>query len=151
MKQHVAKVAVTCYYQLRRLRQIRRRVGREVTICLVLATVMSRIDYCNSALAGLPQSTLAPLQRVDYRTPPHAWSSSWVLENMLHPAYSSALAARTLANPVQTVLPNALSLSWKLPSVLEEHGTVRQCQPTSATSTSQIDVIQLLHAATVTV
>jgi len=25
---------------------------------------MSLIDYCNSALAGLPQSTLAPLQRV---------------------------------------------------------------------------------------
>ena len=64
MKQHVAKVAATCYYQLRRLRQIRRRVGREVTIRLILATVMSRIDYCNSALAGLPQSTLSPLQRV---------------------------------------------------------------------------------------
>ena len=31
---------------------------------LILATVMSRIDYCNSALAGLPQSTLPPLQRV---------------------------------------------------------------------------------------
>ena len=63
MKQHVAKVAATCYYHLQGLRQIRRRVGREVTIRLILATVMSRIDYCNSALAGLPQSTLAPLQR----------------------------------------------------------------------------------------
>jgi len=45
------------------------------------------------------------------------------------------------------VLPNALSLSWKQPSVPEEHGTVRQYQPTSATSTSQVDVIQLVHAA----
>ena len=42
----------------------RRRVGRKITIRLILATVMSRIDCCNSALAGLPQSTLAPLQRV---------------------------------------------------------------------------------------
>ena len=33
-------------------------------------------------------------------------------------------------------------------SVLEEHGTVRQCQLTSAKSTSQIDVIQRLRAAT---
>jgi len=40
MKQHVAKVAATCYYQSRRLRQIRRRVGSEVTIRLILATVM---------------------------------------------------------------------------------------------------------------
>jgi len=53
---------------------------------------------------------------------------------------------------IRTGIPlDPLSLSWKLPSVLEEHGTVRQCQPTSATSTSQIDVIQLLHAATATV
>jgi len=34
------------------------------TIRLVLAVVMSRVDYCNSLLAGLPQSTLVPLQRV---------------------------------------------------------------------------------------
>ena len=42
MKQHVTKViAATCYYHLRRLRQIRRRVGSEVTTQLVLALVMS--------------------------------------------------------------------------------------------------------------
>ena len=35
---------------------IRRRVGTEVTIQLV--------DYCNSVLAALPQSTIEPLQRV---------------------------------------------------------------------------------------
>jgi len=64
MMQHVTKVAATCYYQLGHLRKIRQRVGREVVLRLILATVMSRIDYCNSALAGLPQSMLAPLQRV---------------------------------------------------------------------------------------
>jgi len=64
MKQHVIKVAAICYYHLRRLRQTRRRVGIEVTMRLVLALIMSRIDYCNSALAGLPQTTIASLQRV---------------------------------------------------------------------------------------
>ena len=48
MKQHVIKVAAICYYHLRRLRQTRRRVGIEVTMRLVLALIMSRIDYCNS-------------------------------------------------------------------------------------------------------
>jgi len=36
MKQHEVKVAATCPYHLHRLRQIRRRVDREVTIRLVL-------------------------------------------------------------------------------------------------------------------
>jgi len=43
---------------------IRRRIGIEVTIRLVLPVVTSRLDYCNSVLAGVPLTTLAPLQRV---------------------------------------------------------------------------------------
>jgi len=38
--------------------------GREVTTRLVLALVISRLDYCNSVLAGLPASTVNILQRV---------------------------------------------------------------------------------------
>jgi len=64
MKKHVAKIAAACFYHIRRLRQVRRRIGQEVTQQLVLALIMSRLDYCNSMLAGLPTSTLQPLQRV---------------------------------------------------------------------------------------
>ena len=64
MKHHLAKVAAICYYHVRRLRQIRRRVGKEITTRLVLAMVISRLDYCNAELAGLPQATVAPQQRV---------------------------------------------------------------------------------------
>ena len=46
------------------MRQIRRLLGRDVTSNLVAALVFSRLDYGNALLAGLPHTTLAPLQRV---------------------------------------------------------------------------------------
>ena len=54
---------------IRRFRQIRRRVVKKYSKSassprLVLAMVVSSLDYCNAALAGLPQATVAPLQRV---------------------------------------------------------------------------------------
>ena len=64
MKQHVTRIASNCFYQLRRLRQIRSIVGKEVTSQLISAFMLTRLDYCNSLLAGLPRSTIAPLQRV---------------------------------------------------------------------------------------
>ena len=64
MKQHISRVVSSCFFQLRRLRQIRRSAGEEVTKRLVTALVLSRLDYCNAALAGLPDSTIRPLQRV---------------------------------------------------------------------------------------
>ena len=64
MKQHVTKVTAAYFYHLRRLCQIRRRVGEEVTTQLVIALVISRLDYCNSLLAGLPLCTIEPLQCV---------------------------------------------------------------------------------------
>ena len=64
LKQHVNKIASSCYYQIRRLRQISRFVSREVMMQLVSAFILSRLDYCNCILAGLPKSTLSTLQRV---------------------------------------------------------------------------------------
>jgi hypothetical protein len=64
MKQHIARVARNCFYHLRRIRSISRQLGRDVAQQLVSCFVLSRLDYCNALLAGLPASTLAPLQRV---------------------------------------------------------------------------------------
>jgi len=41
MKEHVAKIAAARFYHIRRLRQVRRRIGREVTQQLVLALIKS--------------------------------------------------------------------------------------------------------------
>ena len=43
---------------------VRRILGRGVTLGLVSAFVTTRLDYCNSVLAGLPQASIDPLQRV---------------------------------------------------------------------------------------
>jgi len=77
MREHVSRVAQVCLFHLRRLRPIRARLGRDVTqsevtnvdnvnvtLTLVTSLVLSRLDYCNSVLAELPASILAPLQRV---------------------------------------------------------------------------------------
>jgi len=53
-----------CFFQLRRRRQIRCLLGRDITVSLLSTFILSRLDYCNELLAGLPQSTMAPLQRV---------------------------------------------------------------------------------------
>jgi len=64
MKSHISRNTHACFYHLRCLRAARRQLGREVTARLVLAFVLSRLDYCSALLAELPASTLAPLQRV---------------------------------------------------------------------------------------
>ena len=64
MREHVSRTARVCFFHLRRLRSIRRLLGRDVTIQLVCALVLSRLDYCYADLAGLPSLTLALLQRV---------------------------------------------------------------------------------------
>jgi len=63
MKPHINKLVSTCFYHLRRLKQLKRHVNRDV-MKLVSALILSRIDYCNYVLVGLPWSTIAPLQRV---------------------------------------------------------------------------------------
>ena len=65
MKQHICKVSSTCFYhRIRRLKQVRRILGPQVTASLVSSFVTNRLDYCNALLTGLPKSTISPLQRV---------------------------------------------------------------------------------------
>jgi hypothetical protein len=64
MIRQVNCVAAACFFQLRRLRQLRNVISHQALQRVVSALVLSRLDYCNAVLAGLPASTLAPLQRV---------------------------------------------------------------------------------------
>ena len=54
----------TSFYQLRQLRTVRRSLSFEACTALVHAFVTSRLDYCNSLLAGISDSLLLQLQSV---------------------------------------------------------------------------------------
>ena len=61
------------FFHIRRLRQIRHYVSREVLKQLATSLhslVLSRLYYCNSVLVGLPASTLMPLQRAQNAAAP---------------------------------------------------------------------------------
>ena len=61
---HVNKTVSSCFYQLRRLKSSVKALPFETAKTLVNSFVISRIDYCNSILAGAPQYLLNRLQRV---------------------------------------------------------------------------------------
>lgn len=64
MQTHVNAIAKVCFYHLRNIARIRRRLSDEECKIIVHAYVISRLDYCNVLLYGLPDTTLQILQRV---------------------------------------------------------------------------------------
>jgi hypothetical protein len=64
MSHHVNFMARACFFHLRRIRQIKRCLNEHCLHVLVHSLVLSKINYCNSVLYGLPKSTLSPLTSV---------------------------------------------------------------------------------------
>ena len=64
MRTHVQRTVSGCFAALRQLRQIRNSVPTATFQSLVVALVLSRLDYGNSVLIGLPIHLLRRLQSV---------------------------------------------------------------------------------------
>ena len=54
----------TCFYWLRQIRRIRRSIDTDAAATLVHAFIASRVDYCNTVLAGSPRTITDRIQRV---------------------------------------------------------------------------------------
>ncbi|XP_049332209.1 uncharacterized protein LOC125799462, partial [Astyanax mexicanus] len=61
---HIANLTRSCRFLLYNIRRIRPFLSQEATQVLVQSLVISRLDYCNSLLAGLPLRATKPLQLI---------------------------------------------------------------------------------------
>ncbi len=63
---HIAKTARSCRFALFNIKKIKIRpfLSEHASKLIVQALVMSRLDYCNALLAGLPANSIKPLQLI---------------------------------------------------------------------------------------
>jgi hypothetical protein len=64
MQKFLTQTCQSCYYHIRRIGYIRKYLSTEATSKLVVSLILSRLDYCNALLSGLPASSLLCLQRI---------------------------------------------------------------------------------------
>ena len=64
MKQHVIKTWKAAYIKIRCVSSIHQYLTKDASKTLVSSPILSRLDYCNSLLAGYPQTVIKPLQQV---------------------------------------------------------------------------------------
>ncbi len=61
---HIAKTARSCRFALFNIKKIRPFLSEHASQLFVQALVLSRLDYCNALLAGLPANSIKPLQLI---------------------------------------------------------------------------------------
>jgi len=64
MNTHISMVVSTCFGILRRLRSVARSLPRDAKRQLIQTFVLSRVDYCNVAFAGIPKRQTDRLQAI---------------------------------------------------------------------------------------
>ncbi len=101
-KDYIAKTAQSLRFALHNIRNIRPFLTEHATQLLVQALVVSRLDYSNALLAGLPANTIKPLQMIQ-----NAASRLVFSEPKKSPCYTSlyllVLATRCSSHQVQDI------------------------------------------------
>src|SRR5688572_1634079 len=64
LKPQIAAISRACLFHLRRIRQLRSTLDSASLKTLINCLILTRLDYCNSVLYGLPECTLLPLTRI---------------------------------------------------------------------------------------
>ncbi|KAL8558946.1 hypothetical protein ACOMHN_028258 [Nucella lapillus] len=88
MKNQVNLLCKTLYFQSRRIGKIRKYLTLDAAKKLAVSFILSRLDFCNSLLCGIPDEKLNKLQRIQNR------AARMVLRRSRHE--SATLLLRTL-------------------------------------------------------
>ena len=64
MKKFIAAKVRTAYFNIQKIKKIRKYLTEDETKMLICSNVLSHLDYGNSILVNLPNSTLKPLQSI---------------------------------------------------------------------------------------
>ena len=64
LRQHVSYTSRACRFHLINISRIRKYIPQDINIVLIMSLVMSRLDYSNGLLYGLPKCTVSGLQTV---------------------------------------------------------------------------------------
>jgi hypothetical protein len=64
MTAHISSVVRACSMQLRAFGQLRPHLNKETANAVAVSLVLSRLDYCNSCLWGIPKKQIERLQKV---------------------------------------------------------------------------------------
>ena len=64
LRHHVSYTSKTCRFHLRNISRIRKYIPHDINVVLIKSLVMSRLDYSNGLLYGLPKCTVSDLQAV---------------------------------------------------------------------------------------
>ena len=103
-QQHVSRTCQICYSDLRRINSICHYLSQDALKTLISAFVLSRIDYCNSLLAGCPKQLIHKLQKVQNNAARLICRTPYVWSYISRPLHSS-LASCWTKNWIQTASP----------------------------------------------
>ena len=64
MEQRVSAVVRSCFFHIRSLSKVRPYITYKAASSIAVCLILSKLDYCNSLLSGLPQKQIKRLQAV---------------------------------------------------------------------------------------
>ena len=130
MKTHVSNLVRSANFELCRITSIRHHLSTDASKAFVSASVLSRLDYCNSLLFGCPQYLLNKLQKVQNnaarlvlkvsitdRNSPHRASLHWLPIDSRIQYKLSSLCYNCLYKPIHQLRSSSDTSTLCIPTV----------------------------------